>query len=109
VRISRWNYADMGAYLREDPELGAALLAIAERGAAITREIAPVGKPPRDEHPGEYKDHIEVETWAGAKDGRQGTRWIAKAPYSAAVEWGSANGPAQHVVLHAMDRLAEEA
>lgn len=69
------DYAGMGRYLRESPELRAACLAHAEVGVRFAQSIAPVG-PADDPHRGEFRDSIHAEAH-NAPDGRVGARIYA--------------------------------
>jgi hypothetical protein len=90
------NYRSMGHYLRTSRELGAALAAAAEVGAAAVRAVAPVGDPsdPWYKHtgrsPGEYLASIHTTDGPVVKPGntapRQSKRVVADAPHSIFVE-----------------------
>lgn len=61
----------------------------------VLRDIAPIGKPPRDPHPGLYKASIGSGTAIVALP--QGPRWAATISahvrYAAALEYGSVSVP----------------
>jgi hypothetical protein len=62
------NYRGIHDYLWTSKELGSALLAHAETGAAFARSIAPTG-PPRDKHKGEFKASIRARQGRGPQGG----------------------------------------
>jgi hypothetical protein len=62
------DYRGMGVYLRTSPDLRAAVMAHANKGAQLARAIAPVG-PARDPHRGQFKASIQGSASTGW-DGR---------------------------------------
>ncbi len=94
------NYRGMRNYLTGSPELRRVLRDRAELGAQHARSIAPVDT-------GEYVAGIGVEDGPIVGDGRfaprQTVHLVAKADHSAAVEFGSRNVPAQHILAQCID------
>ncbi len=56
----QYNYAGVGEWMRTDAALAAGVAARAELALAFAKSIAPVGTPPEDEHPGQFRDSLEV-------------------------------------------------
>jgi hypothetical protein len=108
MEIARWDYDGVGEFLHTSPELQVALLDVAERHAAIVRETAPVGTPPRDEHPGEYRDNVFAEEFRGELDDRLAARTIVRVGHAAAVEWGNKRIGQHSTLLKAAEALTEE-
>lgn len=86
------DHQGIAAYLRS-PEVRELVVAAAERGAEFARRIAP-------HETGEYAEGIHAGD--GGLGGRRHDRHVglivATAPHSAAVEFGNAHVPAQHVL-----------
>lgn len=104
-----WDYAGFGALL-QGPEMQAEMRKRAERIAAAAEAIAPVGDAAKgDKHPGQYKASFEVES--GVTDSLRGRRAYGRvtntAPHAAAVEFGNAHSPAQHVLGRAVDHARD--
>ena len=69
----------------------------------VAENIAPVGTPPGDRHPGLYKASVVVTSTR--RGGRRHDRAVAtarnKTAYARWVEYGTDNVPAHHVMLRA--------
>ena len=99
------SYSGLGAFLRGE-ELQAEMRGRAEKIAAAAEAIAPVGDAAKgDKHPGEYKASFHVESGAGPslRGVRAYGRVTNTAPHAAAVEFGNAHSPAQHVLGRSLD------
>lgn len=82
----------------------------AERIAVAAEAIAPVGDAAKgDKHPGEYKASFQIES--GVTESLRGRRAYGRvtntAPHAAAVEFGNARSPAQHVLGRAVDHARD--
>lgn len=98
----------VGQLLRSDG-MKAAMVVRAERVAARARQIAPVGNPANDSHPGEYRDSIVVSSTSegGAKKDRAAASVTAQAPHSRFVEYQvDKDGVAHHTMLRAVVETA---
>lgn len=95
-----WRYDDFGELLR-GAEMKAYLEQKAEDVAKAARQLAPVGTPPEDTHPGLYRDSFEVDS--GLEPSRAFGRVTNTAPYAAAVEYGNGRIQAHHVLSRALD------
>lgn len=76
----------------------------AERMAAHARQIAPVGDPADDPHPGEYRDNITVSSTnaGGTKKDRAAATVTAGANHSRTVEYRpNRDGVAHHTMYRA--------
>lgn len=93
----------MGELLKS-PQMLAAMVTRAKRGAARAREIAPVGKGAGEETAGRYKGSIKVSstTQGGVKRDRATAAVTADVPYARFVEYQpDADGVAHHTMLRA--------
>lgn len=91
-------------YLEHAPLLLVALEAKAKEIEAKAKEIAPVGDPADDDHPGEYRDSIKGEAGFDEK-GKIVGRVNAYAGHSGFVEFGV---PSRGIEAHAVLRRASE-
>lgn len=105
MQIDRWDYAGMADLLATSPDLQDAMLRVAEDGAEIIRPYAPVGEPPDDTHPGNYRDLIHATPGKGPLGDRVGARIVAGADYSAAHEFGNKHVPASGFLASMIDVL----
>lgn len=104
-----WDYAGFGELLC-GAEMQAEMDKRAERIAVAAEAIAPVGDAAKgDKHPGQYKASFEVES--GVMQSLRGRRAYGRvtntAPHAAAVEFGNAHSPAQHVLGRAIDHARD--
>lgn len=94
--------------LMNGPEMQAMLRQVAEKGKTYAESISPVGVPPEDRHPGEYKASFAVD--ARANGGVHGDRAEAKivntSVYAAALEWGNGAYPPYAHGYHVLNRTA---
>lgn len=96
----QYSYVGVGQFMRTDPDLAAGVRARAELAVAFAKSIAPVGTPPDDEHPGRYRDSLEV-TGPHVQRDRIDFRLGSAEPYATAVE---AN---HHTVLSAVAAFSD--
>lgn len=101
----RLDKVGFGELLRTSPELRRVMLEAAQDGADKIRPHMPIGKPPDDKHPGQYRELLHAAEGDGAKGDRVGARIVAGAPYSAALEWGDAGTDAEGPLTKAIDIL----
>ena len=103
-----WDYAGFGELL-VGPEMEASMKDRAEKIAEAARAIAPVGDAAKgDKHPGQYKASFEVESGVMESGGRRAYGRVTNtAPHAAAVEFGNAHSPAQHVLGRAIDHARD--
>ncbi len=80
-----YSYAGVGEYMRTDRDLSDALRERADLAVAFAKSIAPVGTPPGDEHPGRYRDSLDVRGPVMFTD-RAGWEIGSSEPYATAVE-----------------------
>lgn len=93
----------VAALLKSDG-MKAGMVERAERIAVRARQIAPVGDPANDPHPGDYRDNITVSSTneGGAKGDRAAAYATAEADHSRFVEYQpDKNGVAHHTMLRA--------
>lgn len=83
------NHSDIARYLNS-AEIYKVVRRRAEKGKLFAKSISPVGTPPDDDHPGQYKASFEVSrTEVVINDTPHATAKLENtAPYAAAVEWG---------------------
>lgn len=105
ISLGSMDYEGMGEFLRTSPDLADALHKVADRGLEIAKGLAPVGKPPQDEHAGRYLEMLHTTEGLSDVGDRQAARIVAGAPESAAVEWGNRNIEARHVLLNTKHAL----
>jgi len=100
--------AGVGLLLRSDG-MKAVMVGRAQKVAARARQIAPVGDPAHDPHPGEYRDNIVVTSTneGGAKKDRAAAYVTAAADHSRYVEYvPNKDGVAHHTLLRAVVETA---
>lgn len=96
------NHEGVGELLRS-PEIEAMLRARMEPVRELAIATAPVFE--RGPHPGRYKESFrEVESGRdnGANEPRAYARLVNDSPEALSVEFGTANNPAHHTMLHAL-------
>jgi hypothetical protein len=94
-----YDYQGVGAWMRTDPTLAAAVRARADLAAELAKSLAPVGTPEEgDHHPGHFRDSIDVEGPIRLRD-RLGFGITSSADYADAVE---ANHHVFEAVRHAL-------
>lgn len=99
----RLNKAGVAALLKSDG-MKAGMEERGKRIRARAQQIAPVGDPARDPHPGHYRDNITVSSTnaGGAKKDRATATVTAEADYSRDVEYRpNKDGVAHHTMLRA--------
>lgn len=102
------SYAGTSA-LMNGPEMQEMLRGIAEKGKTYAESIAPVGVPPEDRHPGEYKTSFEVQvrSHGGVHGDRAEAKIVNTAVYAAALEWGNGAFPPFAHGYHVLNRAAQ--
>jgi HK97 gp10 family phage protein len=98
------SYTGIGEMIRSDFMI-AEMRRRAESIATRARIIAPVGTPPDDKHPGEYKASFRVSTtkYGGDKGDRAQAKVTNDSPHAFYVEYGTSKMEAQHILLKATD------
>lgn len=103
--VETWveNTPGIRAFEESDPGLNAHLKELAEKARNYARSIAPVGSPADgDEHPGQYRDSIDVEKI----DDGPGWRLFASDNKAHWIEYGNAHGmPRYQVLTRAVEQI----
>lgn len=102
------SYSGLGE-LMNSPEMAEVMRQVAEKGKAYAEGIAPVGIPPEDEHPGNYRDSFEVnvQSHGGLRGDRAAAQIINTSDYAAALEWGNGSFPPYSHGYHVLARTAQ--
>lgn len=95
--------------LMNSPEMVSVMREVAEKGKPFAESISPVGVPPDDSHPGNYRDSFEVTAQAhgGVHGDRAEAQLINTSEYAAALEWRNAAFPPYAHGYHVLKRTAE--
>lgn len=97
------DYRAMGIWLRTSPELRAQLESLGKKGVDYAKQIAPVGGPPSDKHPGAYRASINYEIHQGKS--RMSLRVGARDQKAHWIEFGAAHMPKFGVLRRTLDYL----
>jgi len=101
----QFNYAEIGVFLRSNPELRAYLDDLGRKGVQYARSIAPVGtRSTKYTHPGQYRDSFHYEV----KDSktRMYVRIFSDDFTAWWIEYGSIKVPKYAVLRRTLDFLA---
>jgi hypothetical protein len=102
----RHQYKNFGDAVLRSEWMVAEMRRRAEAVKAAAEALAPVGDPATDSHAGRYKASFRAE--AGIRKASQGSRRavgrvINDSPEALAVEYGTRNNEARHVMTSALD------
>jgi hypothetical protein len=99
------NYAEVGVFLRTNPELRRYLEDLGRKGVDYARSIAPVGtRTTKNTRPGQYRDSLQYEVKSGKN---RMTLRIFSDDYTAWwQEYGSKKVPRRSVLRRTLDYLA---
>lgn len=99
------NYAEVGLFLRTNPELRKYLEDLGRKGVEYARSIAPVGsRITRHTSPGQYRDSLRYEVTAGKT--RMTLRIVSDDFTAWWQEYGSKKVPRRAVLRRTLDYLA---